>query len=227
MARRAWGSVVAALLLWGFFEATKHSALFAPFAPFTSDPYDVVGSFSFQIAIAVALLNVVRLGLIVRQRRPERLPYVGRGVTVVAGCIAVTMVSDTIAVVRAGLHPPRAPAEAGLWVAIAGLLLVAAVLPARVPALPGSLPPANVGGEFDWIFRRPVFRAIDPQRHAVRFALTVALSAAFLTTAAEVIGDGPAPTFQLTLYVILLRVAIEASGVVAGVLVLGRYLGVI
>ena len=72
-----------------------------------------------------------------------------------------------------------------------------------------------------------MFRAIDPQRHAVRFALVLAMSAAFLATAAEVIGEGPAPTFQQTVAIILLRIAMEACGAFAGFLVLGRYLGLV
>jgi hypothetical protein len=227
LARRAWASVMAAVLLWAFFDVTKHSPVVSAFAPFDVDPYDVVGSFSFQIAIAISSLTLVRLGLMRRQRRSDRLLYVSRGIAVVAACVAVTMASDTIAILRAGVHAPRSPVEAGLWAAIAGLALASAAMLGGLHTGPAGSSAAAGGGEFDWMFRRAMFRAIDPERHVFRFAAALALGLGVLATAAEVTIDGPAPTLRQTILVILVRIAIEACGVFLGILLLGRYLGLV
>jgi len=87
--------------------------------------------------------------------------------------------------------------------------------------------PADGGAEFDWIFQRPVLRAVDPQRHAVRFASLVAFSVGCLTTAAEVIAEGPAPTLRQTVLVIVVRITIDSVVVFVGILLLGRYLGLV
>lgn len=225
--RRAWSSLLAALLLWGFFYTTKHSPVFSPYAPFDIDPYDVVGSFTFQIAIAVGALNVVRLELIKRQGTAYRLPYVRRGIAVVAVCIAITMASDTIAILRAGLHAPRSHVELAVWIAIAVFALISAILIAGLLTRANVSAPANGAEEFDWIFQRPMFRALDPRGHAVRFAFLLGLTIGIAATAVEIVGDGPAPTLRQTILVIIIRIAIEAFGVFIGFLFLGTYLGLV
>ena len=49
IAGKTWTGLVAAILLWVFFDQTKHAPALLPFAPFDVDPYDVVGSFTFQV----------------------------------------------------------------------------------------------------------------------------------------------------------------------------------
>jgi hypothetical protein len=224
---RAWAAFIAALLLWGLFGATKHWPALAPFAPFDTDPYDVVGSFTFQIAVAMGALSLVRLELIRRHGEMDRLVYVGRGIRVVAACIAITMVSDLVAIVRAGVHPPRSGTEAGLWAVIAGMTALSALLVIGLPGGPAAPVPAPGGTEFDAVLRWLAPRALDPHRHPVRFALALALGLAAAVTAAEIVIGGPAPTLRQTILVVAVRMAIEGIGVFAGFLLLGPWLGLI
>ena len=208
-----------------FFAVTKHSTAFRPFSPFDVDPYDVVGSFTFQIALAVAALNLLRLHRVERNGKEGRLVFVVRGIRVVAAAIAITMISDVIAVARSGVLAPRAAAEGAIWAAIAIFTVFSIVLARDGPA-PASVPAADAD-EFGAIFRRPPFRRIDPQRHPVRFAALVSAVAAIAVTAAQVVGEGPAPTVAKTIAVVIVFLTFEGSVVFAGVLTLGRWLGLL
>ena len=223
--RRAWAALAGALGLWTFFAVTKHSPTFRSFAPFDVDPYDVVGSFTFQIALAVAILNLVRLRLIERSGREERLAFVTRGIRVVAAAIAITMISDAIAIARSGVLAPRAAAEGAIWAAIA-IFIIFSILLARADPAPASAPTADAD-EFGAIFRRPPFCHIDPQRRPVRFAAFVSAVAAIAVTAAQVAGEGPAPTVAQTIAVVIVFLTLEGSVVFAGVLTLGQWLGLL
>jgi hypothetical protein len=222
---RSWAALAGALALWTFFAATKHSAALRPYSPFDVDPYDVVGSFTFQIAISVAALNLLRLHLVRRSGARERRPYVARGIILVAASIAVTMLSDTIAIVRSGVGRPRSAAEAVVWSAI-GLLSAFAILLARgVDTKIGTSRP-GMPGEFDGLFGREPLRAIDPQSHPVRFAALLSAGAAIAVTAAQIVGEGPAPTLRQTIAVIVVFLVVEATAVFVGFLSIGRWLGV-
>jgi hypothetical protein len=49
-----------AILFYLFFQITKHHPILSLVNPFVEDPYDAVGSFSFQFALFTALLSLVR-----------------------------------------------------------------------------------------------------------------------------------------------------------------------
>ncbi|HEX7485295.1 MAG TPA: hypothetical protein VF332_04035, partial [Vicinamibacterales bacterium] len=55
----------------------------------------------------------------------------------------------------------------------------------------------------------------------------LAVSMGFLSTAAEIMVDGPALSLRQPILVILVRIAIEACGVFVGVVLLGRSLGLV
>jgi len=228
MSRRVWSSFVAAILFWTFFAMTKHLRFFAPFSPFDKDPYDILSSFTFQIAVAVGGLNLLRLYLNRRHGLTESFTYLSRGVAVIALCVLGTMVSDAVAILRSGLHRPRGPSEFVLWLAMVVLALISVFLLKGLPnrhIVPSSL--ASTSSEFGRLFQRLGLCAIDPYRHGVRFALVVALAMGFMTTASELVCDGPAPTLRQTILVVGIRITIEASVVFIGLLSLGAYLGLL
>jgi hypothetical protein len=87
----------ASLVFGAFFQISKKDP-FVTANPFADDPYDAVGSIAIQAAAGIGLLTLARLvhsG--VAQGR-----YILRGNLVVLLSIAVTLVSDALAVV---LHP--------------------------------------------------------------------------------------------------------------------------
>jgi hypothetical protein len=222
--RRARAALAGALALWAFFAVTKHWPAFEPYSPFDVDPYDIVGSFTFQIAISIAVLNLLRLHLIARSGARERVPYVARGIVLVSAAIAVTMASDAVAVARSGVRRPRSAVEAATWAAIV-LLASFSILLAR--GLRGRCGAAGTAGpgEFEAVFRRAAFRGVDPQSHPVRFATLLSAGTAVAVTTAQVVGEGPAPTLRQTIAVIAVFLAVEFGAVFVGFLSIGRWLG--
>jgi len=111
-------TLMAAVAFWLFFGLSKREP-FRSVNPFADDPYDAVGSLAFQVAVLVGLLSYARAlrlradpGLVANAR------LILRGNAVVLIVIALTLVTDTVAVVRES--PPWSS-----WLAILLLGLVA------------------------------------------------------------------------------------------------------
>jgi hypothetical protein len=114
----------AALGLTLFFFAAKHRLPLARVLPFGEDPYDAVGSFGFQLALATAAISFLRA---VRRYGGSGVPA-AQAALVLRGCVAtllavfVTMQADAVALLR---HPRvwmRSPLGSTLAI---GLLVVA------------------------------------------------------------------------------------------------------
>jgi hypothetical protein len=99
--------IAASLGFTAFFFAAKHRVGLARIAPFGEDPYDAVGSFGVQLAVAVAVISLLRSA---RHRDRAGIPA-PQAALVLRGCITallavfVTFQADAIALFR---HP-------GLW----------------------------------------------------------------------------------------------------------------
>ena len=113
-----------------------------------------------------------------------------------------------------------------MWIAIALLAAFSILLARGRKDAPGA-PKTAAAGEFDEIFSRVPLRGVDPQAHPVRFAALLAAGAAVTVTAAQVAGEGPAPTLGKTIAVIVVFMIIEGSVVFAGILTIGRWLGLV
>ena len=93
---------VLALLFAFFFDFTKHNPLFAPLNPFAEDPYDAIGSFSFQAILFLGALSLFRAFRPYRKAQPsdeQKLFLVRTQVTIILS-ILVTLLGDLIAMVR-------------------------------------------------------------------------------------------------------------------------------
>ena len=85
-----------------FFDNSKHIPWLAAVNPFADDPYDAVGSFGIQLSFFVALLSLIRA---FRPYGTKEIPssqlfLILRGETVALLCVAVTLTSDIVALLR-------------------------------------------------------------------------------------------------------------------------------
>ena len=82
------------------FFSVKRIAFLGTVSPFVEDPYDAVGSFAIQIALAAAAVSVMRA--IVAHRAGRLVPplLVARGEAVVVLSILVTALADLLAMLR-------------------------------------------------------------------------------------------------------------------------------
>lgn len=95
-------TTLTAIVFWKFYDTTKHGHL-RDINPFAQDPYDVVGSFAFQVALLVGALTYARaLRLTESPSAAPRARLIVRGNAIVLGSIAATLLSDVIALI---LHP--------------------------------------------------------------------------------------------------------------------------
>jgi len=94
---------VTAFLFWRFFDFCKRSPV-RELNPFSKDPYDIVGSFGFQIALLVAILTFAR-ALRLRESAAEsfKARLIIRGNKVVLLTIVITLIADGIALLRVPL----------------------------------------------------------------------------------------------------------------------------
>jgi hypothetical protein len=159
---------VAAFIFWKFFDFTKRGQL-GELNPFNEDPYDVVGSFAFQVVLLVALLTFAR-ALRSRQSRAEpckdRLTI--RGNKIVLVTIGITLLTDGIALLR---HPlPSSPWAHVLlisWGAMSAIELLCiavfsiALLKTNIGPAPTNLTPAD-GLDDLWLLVRVAARILDP-----------------------------------------------------------------
>ncbi len=109
-------TAAAALGLTLFFFAAKHQHWLARFVPFAEDPYDAVGSFSFQLALAAAAASLLRA-----LRRyggagipPAQAALVLRGSIVALLAVFITMQADALALLRHQRGWARSPLGAAL-----------------------------------------------------------------------------------------------------------------
>jgi hypothetical protein len=91
-----------ALVFFAFFNASKQIPVLAAANPFAEDPYDAVGSFGIQLAMATALLSALRALRSGRERQgPDvRIPLIIRAGTVSLLSVFVTLAADGIALAR-------------------------------------------------------------------------------------------------------------------------------
>lgn len=93
-------TTITSLVFWVFFAWSK-SQPFAEVNPFAVDPYDAIGSFAFQLAIALSILSLARS---FQQRRNvnnlQRFPFILRGIAVALFAIVITIVGDGIAIMQ-------------------------------------------------------------------------------------------------------------------------------
>lgn len=131
-------ALVLAILFEVFFQVSKHQPALAAVIPFADDPYDAIGSFATQFALAAALLGLVRAFRPFGPIGPtgpngaygpatdtqQRL--LSRTVTLAALAVVVTMAGDGVALAR---HRPQWDAS------LAGMLLAGCVVALAVVAL--------------------------------------------------------------------------------------------
>ena len=116
-------ATAAALGLTCFFFAAKHRSPFARVVPFGEDPYDAVGSFGIQLAVAAAAISLLRGA----RRYGGGFPaptaaLVLRGSVAALLAVFVTIQADVVALAR---HP-RAWTHSPIGTALAlGLVVVA------------------------------------------------------------------------------------------------------
>ena len=107
-------------IFWILFQLSKIRAI-QNVAHFADDPYDAIASFAVQIAFAVALLSLARLVSIKNEDGlRQRLPFLLRGILIIALCIAITLAVDVVALAQA--WPLTLSAQ--MYFLLAGLVLL-------------------------------------------------------------------------------------------------------
>jgi hypothetical protein len=93
-------TTITSLVFWAFFAWSK-TQQFAGVNPFAIDPYDAIGSFAFQIAVALSILSLARS---FQQRNNtnslQRLPFILRGIGVALSVTVITILGDCMAVAK-------------------------------------------------------------------------------------------------------------------------------
>lgn len=159
---------VVAFVFWLFFAINKKGPL-GEINPFAVDPYDAVGSFAFQIAALLGVLNfarVLRLRMDAGQDGKARL--VERGNALVLAAVAVTLAADVVAELR----NPFAASYGGtvLLIELAGMIVIAlaavaahvyALRGVQLPDVPRDLTPAD-GIDDLWTLARAVASVAAP-----------------------------------------------------------------
>jgi hypothetical protein len=119
-------AVCLAIIFFCFFQFTKHDPVLAAILPFGNDPYDAVGSFGVIIAGLLSILSVLRV--LRRQRTDQQNILVARTQFTVAATVLVTLVTDSVAMIR---HIPMWMNHAGateLVLLVAGMIVLALCL---------------------------------------------------------------------------------------------------
>ena len=91
-------AVCLAIVFLCFFQFTKHDQVLSAIMPFGNDPYDAVGSFGVIIAALLSMLAVIRA--LRRKRTDQQTILVARTQFTVAAAVLVTLVTDSVAMVR-------------------------------------------------------------------------------------------------------------------------------
>jgi hypothetical protein len=100
-----------AILLYLFFDSSKHFLVLSQVNPFADDPYDSVGSFAVQLAPFFALIAILRAfrPYQTEKARDRQLVLYARAAYFSCLAVALTLVADIIAMLR---HP-------SLWLGVA------------------------------------------------------------------------------------------------------------
>ena len=109
-----------AIAFYYFFQTAKHDPNLAGVNAFGEDPYDAVGSFAVQLAAFTALLTLIRAfrPYQVEATRDRQQVLLIRGAYLCTVTVAVTLVADTIAMIR----------HTSLWTGVAAGYTLAALL---------------------------------------------------------------------------------------------------
>ncbi len=93
-------TTITSLVFWAFFAWSKTQP-FAEVNPFAVDPYDAIGSFAFQTAVALSIVSLARS---FQQRNNmnslHRLPFILRGIGIALCATVITIAGDGIAVAK-------------------------------------------------------------------------------------------------------------------------------
>jgi len=129
-----YSAFTTSLIFWLLFQLSKTRSI-QNASPFANDPYDAVGSFGFQIAVAAGLLTLARL-VSVRDQDGlrHRAPFILHGIVLVEVCVLGTLGADAIAIARAWPLPASRVLEfqfiglgiLGLLILTTGALLIRA-----------------------------------------------------------------------------------------------------
>ena len=124
------------ILFWAFFNTSKHNPLFAEINPFANDPFDAVGSFGMLLAPLVA--DLALLGCL----RPHPKGWTSLDMQVCLNRVAisllavtVTMLADSIALVRSILTWSRFSAGWLLSAMVLTLLVITIIVIRKLAAL--------------------------------------------------------------------------------------------
>ncbi len=123
----ALGNLILAALFILFFDRAKHDPGLSALNPFADDPYDAVGSFGVQLAIACALISLVRAFRtdLKTESLYNRYTYTLRAMAVSQLAVIVTMLADLSALVRFSSWRGGPAGGAPLVACTAILLLIA------------------------------------------------------------------------------------------------------
>jgi hypothetical protein len=139
----AFANILLAAGFCVFFFAVKHWPELTRVAPFVEDPYDAVGSFAVQLALAAALLTLWRSWRRVRRGDSgEQTTYLVRGAVVTVLAVHVTAVGDFVAMCRHLDAWMKSAAGKGLAALLAVVLVATAAAAVsisrsgRIPGLP-------------------------------------------------------------------------------------------
>lgn len=99
--RATYLALATSLAFWAIFQLSKIRAIQVA-SPFANDPYDAVGSFAFQIALALGFLSLARVVSIRDETGARaRTPFILHGILLVELCVALSLIADIVAVARA------------------------------------------------------------------------------------------------------------------------------
>ncbi len=215
-----------------FFQASKHIPFLSSVTPFLEDPYDAVGSFGIQIAVSIGLLNLIRIYLIIKSEAKERYLFVLKGNLFLAWTIIFTIVVDIIAIIKAGIHTPSNNSEIVLYslmliLIIAGVIILLKSYGSKKYFTKQYQESAKNRNELDLLFKWKYLNQINPQIHPIRFSLLISITIGLLISLTQLIGERPPPNFKLAILVFFVFLTIESAGVFMGLLIFGKYLGIL
>lgn len=155
-ARHRWRALAIfgiALLLFAFFDQTKHFPPLSAVTPFLEDPFDAVGSFATQLAIFAGLITLLR---VFRPYTPAGIPpaqvrLIFHAEAAVLLSVAVTLFADILAMAR----------YSTVWLSAPGgyILAFLMVLLALITMLAGAWVSAAARKVIPHPVRRPWLRA--------------------------------------------------------------------
>jgi hypothetical protein len=225
-------SFIAAILFLTFFQVSKHLSWLISAAHFVSDPYDAVWSFAIQVAVAVGVVNLIRLYLIKRYEIQGRYLFIARGNLIIGWAIALTILVDSIAVAIKHTHFQLSAGATILYLWMFALIILSAFIIVEsyqtkkiLIAETGKF--TNGNNELNRLFNIRFLKPINPGIHPIKFSVLLSILAGLLLSLVHVIAEGSAPTVLKTILTFSVLMIIEAVGVFILLIVIGKYLGVL